>query len=333
MATTSTARHRERDVPRVVRHERTPALTAEEQLAPGLERLLPAAVQALEDPARRGYEQFVRHLTDFLVALVRESVEAHGDALWRAERDGGARAGDERSLPTAARPVIPIGRSSGEGEPGLKVLGRDRALLRVDGAEVVLSQRHSEIVVLLAARPTGMTGEQLALALYGERGKPQTARAEVSRLRRLLGGRIQTDPYRLQAVMRSDIADVERLLRDGRVADAAALYRGPLLPRSDAPGVIDLRDELDGWTRRAALDADDGDALWTWVNTPSGQDDIQAWKRLLTNIPHHDGRRALAAARLERLRPLFAAPSAGGSSPSEIPDRDQPRREADRLRL
>jgi hypothetical protein len=287
------------------------SITSEGRLASALEGLLPAAVRALEDPARRGYEHFARELTDLLAAVVSESLEAHVDVLRRSERDSSLRAGGLRlvSGPGAGGATAtgrPIGEGGAAGMLRIQALGRDRALVRAGRGELALSRRHGEILVLLAAHPGGMTGEQLALALYGEQGKPQTARAEVSRLRRLLGGCIQTDPYRLRGLVRSDIAEVQRLLRDGSVDDATALYPGPLLPGSDAPGVVDLRDELDDWTRRAAVTCDNAEALWNWVQTPSGQDDIPAWKRLLTIIPHDDGRRALAGARLDRLRPQFA---------------------------
>lgn len=289
-----------------------PEATPRERLALGLEVLVPGAMQSLEDAARHGHEPFMHQLAELVTVLVRKSLEAHADLLRSGAHTGqvdGRPAGGLRlvsELDGGHGPMPPQPNGMGAARPVqiLRVLGRDRALVRVGGDEVALSRRHSEIVVLLAAHPGGMTGEQLALALYGELGKPQTARAEISRLRGLLGGCLQTDPYRL-AVAWSDSAEVERLLRDGRADDAAALYGGPLLPRSDAPGVVDLRSELDDWMRRAALAADDSEAIWNWVNTSSGQDDIPAWKRLLTIIPHHDGRRALAAARLARLRPPF----------------------------
>jgi hypothetical protein len=87
--------------------------------------------------------------------------------------------------------------------------------------------------------------------------------------------------------------------------EAAAHYPGPILPRSTAPGIVELRDELEGWTRRAVVGSNDVDALWAWLNTTSGEDDMHAWKRFLANVPHEDGRRGLAAARLARLRPLL----------------------------
>ncbi len=48
------------------------------------------------------------------------------------------------------------------------MLGRDRVLARIDGQELTLSSRHSE----LAAHPAGMTGEALAIALYGIPASP-----------------------------------------------------------------------------------------------------------------------------------------------------------------
>lgn len=201
------------------------------------------------------------------------------------ERDGAlAKPSPEGPLDGRPRP----GESRTRPVLMLDALGRDRADVRVQGRR---------------------------LALYGDEGKPVTARAEVSRLRRILGPAIQTEPYRLEATLRSDIETVRQLLSDGEVGKAAALYRGPALPRSEAPGVVDLRNELDGWTRRAVMAGDDVEALWTWLNTPSGKDDMQAWKRFLSSVPHEDGRRGLAAARLERLRSLFGVSGETAAAP------------------
>jgi transcriptional regulator of acetoin/glycerol metabolism len=193
----------------------------------------------------------------------------------------------------------------------IDALGRSRADVRVGRREIPVSQRHSEILVLLATNPEGLTGEQLAIALYGERGKPVTARSELSRLRRVLGSYIEAEPYRLRAAVRCDITVVQQRLRQGAVDEAAGLYKGQLLPQSDAPRVVELRDELDEWMRRTILASEDVEALWWWLTTPSGRDDLPAWKRFIVNLPVEDARRNLAAARLRRLRgnptPLVAA--------------------------
>ena len=95
---------------------------------------------------------------------------------------------------------------------------------------------------------------------------------------------------------------LRRRLRDGAVGEAVADY-GTLLPRSDAPGIPELpRRLLEGWTRRAVLASDDAELLWAWLGTPTGAEDLPAWKRFLAELPVDDGRRGLAAARLARLR-------------------------------
>jgi hypothetical protein len=50
------------------------------------------------------------------------------------------------------------------------------------------------------------------------------------------------------------------------------------------------------------MTADDDDALWSWLQSPSGKDDLPAWKRLLSHLDYGDPRRSLAAARLGLLR-------------------------------
>jgi hypothetical protein len=92
------------------------------------------------------------------------------------------------------------------------------------------------------------------------------------------------------------------------VRDAAEAYPGPLLPGSEAPGVVRERDRLDSWLRQAAMTDDDPEALWAWLQTPSGADDLGAWKRLLTRLQFHDPRRAQAAARVQELRRETATP-------------------------
>ena len=63
--------------------------------------------------------------------------------------------------------------------------------------------------------------------------------------------------------------------------EAAEAYPGPLLPTSEAPGVVRERERLDTWLHHAVMTADDPEALWAWVQSPTGADDAGAWKRLL----------------------------------------------------
>jgi hypothetical protein len=61
-----------------------------------------------------------------------------------------------------------------------------------------LTRRHAEVLVLLSgAGRAGLTAAQLSTALFGDDEHRVTARAEVSRLRRVLGGLVSTNPYRL----------------------------------------------------------------------------------------------------------------------------------------
>jgi len=62
------------------------------------------------------------------------------------------------------------------------------------------------------------------------------------------------------------------------------------------------REQLDAWLRQAVMTSDDPEALWASVQTPSGDDDLPAWKRLLGALTFHDPRRARCAARVGELR-------------------------------
>jgi hypothetical protein len=197
-------------------------------------------------------------------------------------------------------------RDTGRALLRVAALGRDRARVHDGEKELVLSRRHSETLALLAHRPAGVSADQLALELYGERGRTDAARTEMHRLKRLFATHLQTNPYRVTAQVQFDLMAIEQLLRDGRVHAAVSKYRGPLLPRSLAPGVIDLRDELDGWLRRAVIAEEDVETLWAWLATSSGQDDILCWQRFIASIPHGDTRRTMAATRIGRLRRLYA---------------------------
>jgi hypothetical protein len=169
-----------------------------------------------------------------------------------------------------------------------------------------LSRRHTEILVLLAAHPDGMTTEELALALYGATGRPASARTALCRLRKDLSPWISSAGNRVRLHLDADFLVVQRLLRAGRPREAAQRYSGALLPRSEAPGVVDARDDLDAWVRSAVMTSGDREALWAWLESASGRDDLPAWKRFLADLDFADPRRPLAASRLARLRVALA---------------------------
>ncbi|MFZ2238878.1 MAG: helix-turn-helix domain-containing protein, partial [Gordonia amarae] len=58
------------------------------------------------------------------------------------------------------------------------------------------SPRHAQILAYLAAHPEGASAAQLSTHLFGVPDRTVTVRAEMSRLRKHLGGLIVAGPYR-----------------------------------------------------------------------------------------------------------------------------------------
>lgn len=90
------------------------------------------------------------------------------------------------------------------------------------------SPRHSELLLILATARDGRTAAQLSAGLFGEPEHTVAVRAEMSRLRRIVGGLLLQRPYRF-----ADWVDV-------RVRYPAA--GEDLLPGSAAPAVAAIRD-------------------------------------------------------------------------------------------
>ncbi|GAA3347744.1 GAF domain-containing protein [Amorphoplanes nipponensis] len=184
----------------------------------------------------------------------------------------------------------------------VSVLGREDAVLSIGGKRLRLGRRHSELLVLLLLHPEGRTGDQLGFDLYADDLNPVTVRAELSRLRRILGPELlDSRPYRLRAEVDADFLTVTRLLERGLVAEALAAYPGPLLPSSDAPGVARLRALIDSRLRAAVLTGGDPRLLQTWVNAPWGADDLEMWEAYRTALPAGSPARSLARNRIARL--------------------------------
>lgn len=196
-----------------------------------------------------------------------------------------------RAAPVPRRSALSL-RFTGDAAP--------RATL--DGRSVPLTLRPAELLTALALHPDGLTAEQLAAALYGDDGNPTTVRGEVLRLRGVIGADVlRTRPYRLNAVVDTDFGAARRALHAGQVAEALRACAGPLLPRSDAPEIRELRDELTAGVRRAVLDGDDVELLVAFATHPLGADDLETYDRLVDELPPQDPRRPGFAARLARL--------------------------------
>ncbi len=109
---------------------------------------------------------------------------------------------------------------------------------------VELSPRHAEILATLMLAGRGMTSRELTAAVYGSAGKNVTLRAEMSRLRRLLGGMLRTRPYAFAVPVSSDLEEAEEHLAAGRIGEAAALCREGVLPGSQARALVEARARL-----------------------------------------------------------------------------------------
>ncbi|MCL3817730.1 GAF domain-containing protein [Aeromicrobium wangtongii] len=186
--------------------------------------------------------------------------------------------------------------------PSLDVLGGHGATLRHGATTTRLSLRHSEILLLLTESADGLTTSELGVALSDDDQAQVTVRAELSRLRSVLGPiELASRPYRLATSVQTDVASVRRDLADGRLRRAVARYRGPVLPTSVAPAVERLREELHMHVRSSLLVSDDADALLSFADTTHGRDDFEVWERALSILPATSPRYAQVLAHVERL--------------------------------
>jgi hypothetical protein len=184
----------------------------------------------------------------------------------------------------------------------IEALGRDRVRISVRGERHELSPRHGEIVLLLALNREGFSGHELGTQLHGVDWSPVTVRAEMSRLRRVLGPALASNPYRLDAGIRADFADVERLLEQGAIVGAVKRYAGPLLPTSEVSAIAESRERLEAEVRSCVLASGDAGALYAWAGSARGRHDLQAHRRLLELLDGADTRRELIARRIDALR-------------------------------
>jgi transcriptional regulator of acetoin/glycerol metabolism len=193
-----------------------PALT----LHPVIGALVETAVKLAESRLWRRHEERLERLRESargVLSTVRGPLLLVDDDGWVAHRSGIA-VRDRVEVPRADR-VMAV--------PGLGLctperlaegwLVRPRAARQVVEAELeltgipilrlrtaeepwttTLTRRHAEILVLLSrAGRDGLTAAQLSTALFGDDEHCVTVRAEVSRLRRAVGGLVSTNPYRL----------------------------------------------------------------------------------------------------------------------------------------
>lgn len=249
-----------------------------------------AEAHLARDRARRDAELAARYV-DRLCASRRPSalVAADGRVLYAAPRGwlgarldlpGGTSAvlpdGTEAVLePVAhgARIVWPIRvneRRAPRRRLWIDALGADAAVVRRAGRRLPVTARQAELLVVLALHPAGLSAHDLAERVYGDSAKPVTARAEVARLRRVLGDLVGAQPYRLRADIRADVLEVEQLLASGRVAHAVDRYGGPLLPRSHAPTIVARREALEQGLDGAVRETADVRLAQRWARRRAG---------------------------------------------------------------
>ena len=205
-----------------------------------------------------------------VLTLVRATAAAvESELRWQQREQGPPRS-----------PAGPVARPAAK----LAVLGRDRALLALPTGRLELSLRHSELLLLLSEASLageGRTAEELAAEVHRGEAAAVTVRAELSRLRRLVGPRlVGSRPYRLLGPLDTDLDSVRRLLGRGAVAEALAAYPGAVLPRSAAPGVAVARERMAALLRQAVLRSGRPELLARYATLPQAQDDAALLSRL-----------------------------------------------------
>jgi hypothetical protein len=185
----------------------------------------------------------------------------------------------------------------------LSFLGRRSVSL--NGKHLDIPQKWCEVLTLLALHPDGLSGEELLAGIYGDAGSMATLKAMLSKMRDVLP--IGSRPYKLNARIKADFVAMETLLSQGKSEEALRLYRSRLLPASEAPGVVDMRDYLDELVRQALL-------LSGTENLEISQaftDDLTVWEAFLQKLSVTDTRYPFVKAKVRRIRYSWGLPVSG----------------------
>ena len=166
----------------------------------------------------------------------------------------------------------------------LEALGRTEALLGIDDGsgrrlDAAAAPRHSEILLLLASAPRGLSGDELAVLLYEEDNTASTLRAELNRLRNLLGDDLLASrPYRLVGEVAGDWLGVRG---EGARPATWPARCGPTAARCCRARP---RRAWSGSARRspprlrsAVLRSGVPDLMSTWTRSSWGSDDYEMW--------------------------------------------------------
>lgn len=177
----------------------------------------------------------------------------------------------------------------------INVLSRSQVTLNAQQLE--LPPRLLEILTLLALHPGGLTLEALHTALYED---VQTSldglKVSVTKLRKFVS--IGSQPYHITMPFYLDAQACEQYLNEGKIRSALELYRGPLLPGSEAPGIVEARNWLEERLRQAALCSGDAEVLYALGEILP---DPEVWEAALMSLAKGDPRVPLVRARLETI--------------------------------
>lgn len=195
--------------------------------------------------------------------------------------------------------------------PVLNVLGREEGELKHGREREVLGLRHAEILTLLAWHPRGLSAERLAELVYGREDAAVTLRPEMVRLRRNLPAGLapESRPYRLTTPLELDAHRVLGFLERGAHKVALGAYAGPVLPRSDAPGIVAIREELRMALREAMLTDASADTLLEYARTDDAAFDLEVWTECLRRLPARSPKRASVVSRIEAIERSLIDPT------------------------
>ena len=230
--------------------------------------------------------------------------------------------GGELMLPSGAHAVAdPVGhapeafvvrtvdrRPKGQARPLLKlsVLGRDRAVLEID-------DRRDRAAPAARRDPRAAVREPARHERRGAvRGPARRRRPRLGRARRGVAAAQAARPVDRHRPLPPHLRRRDRLAADrGPAGERAPCARRPrrtparCCPARRPPASSASASTWTTGCARPCSPSDDPDAVWAWVNSPSGEQDVGAWKRLLSQLDFRDPRRRLCAARVAELRRLF----------------------------